>query len=62
MMMNASFGRELAQGHSQRLIDEAVHDRLVGSLKRERRERERQERAQAVRRKPVSAMCAQDVG
>jgi len=62
MMMNASFGRELAQGHLQRLIAEAEHDRLVGGLKRQRRERESRERAQAVRRKPVAAVCAQDVG
>jgi hypothetical protein len=62
MMMNAGFGRELAQGHHQRLIDEAAHDRLIGSLKRERREQERRDRAQAVRRKPVAAVCAQDVG
>ena len=62
MMMNASFGRELARGHYQQLIDEAAHDRLIGSLKRERRERARQDRAQTVRRKPVPAVCAQDVG
>jgi hypothetical protein len=56
-MMSATFGRELAQSHFQQLFEEAEHDRLVGCLKRKRRER-----AQAVRRTPAPTVCAHDVG
>jgi hypothetical protein len=59
-MMSATFGREMAQSHFQQLLEEAENDRLVGCLKRQRRDR--RERAQAVRRKPAPTVCAQDVG
>ena len=59
-MMSATFGRELADSHFQRLMEEAEHDRLVGCLKRQRRER--RHRAEATRRKPAPTVCVQDIG
>jgi hypothetical protein len=58
-MMSASFGREIAESHFQHLLEQAEHDRLVGCLKRQRREK--RERAATARRVAVRA-CAQDVG
>jgi hypothetical protein len=55
-MMSASFGREIAQSHFQQLFEAAEHDRLVGCLKRERRER-----AAAALRK-AQQHCPQDLG
>ena len=55
-MMSASFGREIADSHFHRLLEEAEHDRLVGCLKRERRAR-----AHAARLKAAQP-CPQDVG
>jgi hypothetical protein len=66
-MMSAMFGREVADGHYQRLAQEAEHDRLVGRLKRERRELRRSE-GQSIRsmaaipRRPAPTVCAQDIG
>jgi len=56
-MMSASFGREIAEIHFRRLVEEAENDRLVHCLKRQRRAR-----AAAARHRPASATCAQDVG
>jgi len=67
-MMNAYFGREMAQDQLQRRFDEAERDRLAGYLRRVRRETRREtrrherQRAQAARRAPVATACAQDVG
>jgi len=58
-MMSASFGREIAESHFQHLLEQAEHDRLVGCLRRQRREK--RERAVAVRRAQVRP-CPQDVG
>lgn len=60
-MMSASFGREIADSHFQRLLAEAEHDRLVGCLKRERRARAHKARIQTARRK-VAEPCPQDLG
>lgn len=58
-MMSASFGREIAESHYRQLFEEAEHDRLVGCLKRQRRQRREQDRT--VRRR-VSQPCPQDLG
>lgn len=60
-MMSASFGREIADSHFQRLLAEAEHDRLIGCLKRERRARAHGVRAHIARRKAAEP-CPQDVG
>lgn len=60
-MMSASFGREIADSHFQRLLEEAEHDRLIGCLKRERRARAHAARAHTARRKAIEP-CPQDVG
>jgi hypothetical protein len=57
-MMSATFGREIADSHFRQLLAEAEHDRLIGSLKRERRARAHGRTAR--RRAPEP--CAQDVG
>jgi hypothetical protein len=58
-MMSASFGRELVESHFQQLMEQAEHDRLVGCLKRQRRERRGRE---AAARRAAVAPCPQDVG
>jgi len=58
-MMSASFGREIAEIHFRQLLEEAEHDRLVGCLRRQRREK--RERAVAAQRVAVRP-CPQDVG
>jgi len=60
-MMSASFGREIADSHFQRLLAEAEHDRLIGCLKRERRARAHEARSHSPRRK-MTDPCPQDVG
>jgi len=58
-MMSASFGREIAESRFQQLLEQAQHDRLVGCLRRQRREK--RERATEARRLAVRP-CPQDVG
>ncbi len=58
-MMSASFGREIAESHYRQLFEEAEHDRLVGCLKRQRRQRREQDR---TARRRVSQPCPQDLG
>jgi hypothetical protein len=60
-MMSASFGREIADIHARQLVEQAEHDRLVGCLKRLRRDRARAQAAAARRRTAVQP-CPQDVG
>ena len=60
-MMSASFGREIADSHFQRLLAEAEHDRLIGCLKQGRRARAHEARARGPRRKAIEP-CPQDVG
>ena len=59
-MMSATFGPEIARSHIQHLFEQAEHDRLVGCLRRQRRET--RQRAAAARRRPVGGACPQDVG
>lgn len=57
-MMSATFGREIADSHFRQLLAEAEHDRLIGSLKRERRARSHGHTA----RRKAAEPCTQDVG
>jgi hypothetical protein len=54
-MLNAAFGRELAEAHLKDALQQAEHRRLVGCLKRDRR-------AASARRKAAAASCLQDLG
>lgn len=54
-MLNASFGRELAEARHKEALQQAAHRRLVGCLKRNRR-------AAEARRKPAATPCPQDLG
>lgn len=60
-MMSASFGREIADSHFRQLFEEAEHDRLVGCLKRERKQRHARGRAVSSQRRAVQP-CPQDLG
>lgn len=60
-MMSASFGREIADSHFQQLFAEAEHDRLVGCLKRQRKQRHARSRAAAAQRLAAQP-CPQDLG
>ncbi|MGH3415739.1 MAG: hypothetical protein ACRDVE_12335 [Actinocrinis sp.] len=62
--MSATFGREMAKIHFEQLFEEARHDRLVGSLKRERRSRKHAQASApaAVIRRRHGEPCAQDLG
>lgn len=60
-MMSASFGPEIARSHFQRLLEEAEHDRLVGCLKRQRRQRHERNRAASATAR-ARQRCPQDLG
>lgn len=60
-MMSASFGREIADSHFQQLLAEAEHDRLVGCLKRQRKQRHARGLAAAAQRRAAQP-CPQDLG
>jgi hypothetical protein len=58
-MLNASFGRELAEVHFKEALQQAEHRRLVGCLKRDRRAAAA---ARHKQRKQAAAQCPQDLG
>ncbi len=60
-MMSASFGREIADSHFRQLFEEAEHDRLVGCLKRQRRQRQGRGHTVPAQRKAAQP-CPQDLG